>query len=277
MKVAVVGLGRVGSALAFNIIQNQSLSELILIDRDRSKAERLKMDIMSTSPSLGSIVHTGELQNAEKADIVVITAGVPGAPSGTSLLEANTKVMADLFAGLKVKSSAKIVVIATPVDKIANIVLRLAKIGENQVIGFGGQLDINRLKYLIYKARDNFSEELEVGYIGEHGSRGIPIFSGKVPDREELIQDSRFFFSRYLASKTPDSSAIGSFGPALELVKLIEALSNKDETVLNVSYFDKTRNLFVTWPCRINSSGVVAPIDLELSSEERREFEQLYK
>jgi L-lactate dehydrogenase len=272
MRVAIVGLGRVGSALAFCLIQNKNLSGLTLIDRDHSKAECLKMDLVSGFPHLGGIVQSGELKDAVNADVITITAGVQGSPTGNSLLEANTKVMEWVFEGLRFKAGVKIIVCATPVDKVVNVARRLAKINDKCVIGFGGQLDLNRLKYLIFSDLNDFSKTLDAQYVGEHGSRGIPVFSENVSNRDELTQESKFFFSRRLAKQVP-----WNFATASEMAKLIEALSKESDTTLTVSYFDKARNTYLTWPCRINNTGIVAPLEVKLTDDQKKELDALFQ
>ncbi len=271
MKVAIIGTGRVGSTTAFLLVENEKIDKLVLIDRTKDDAEGLKMDMMGTFSNFGDKLIIGDYEDADNADIILITCGSFGAPKGSNLLAVNKPIIEELFTKIKPKKEAKLVIITTPVDKTALIAYKLSGLDKNNVIGFGGQLDVNRLKYLIYSDKKDFSKNIDVHYVGEHGGRGIPIFREEVSNRNKIIEKTRKYFSLYLAKI--DAS---TYGTAKELTKLVESLLGR-ERVLDVSYYDEKYGTFITWPCVVNENGVKEPIKLDLTDEEKKEFEQLAK
>ncbi|MDP3765542.1 MAG: hypothetical protein Q8R04_03445 [Nanoarchaeota archaeon] len=269
-KVSIIGTGRVGGTTAFSLAENDNISQLLLINKTKTKAEGLRADLMATFPEKGSKIIIGDHQDANDADIILITCGQFGAPSGSSLWDVNKPIIEDIFSKVKPKQDAKVVIITTPCDRTAKLVLKITGLPENQVIGFGGQLDVNRLKYLIHSDMNDFSKDIDAYFVGEHGKRGIAIFDEAVSDKKKIIENTRNFFGLYLA----DYGA-STFGTANELAKLTEALLSKNKTNLCVSYYDTSHEIFVTWPCDVNRNGVV-PVDIALG-DDKVKFEELIK
>ena len=268
MKVAIIGTGRVGGTLALLLANNPKIDKLILINRTKETAEGLKMGLMGTFPETAPKVLIGEYKDAKEADIIFITCGVFGVPEGTNLFDVNKKILEEVFNGWKPKKDAKLAVIPTPVDEIVLIALKLSGLDPKNVIGFGGQLDVNRLKYLIYRDTGNLPKEAY--FVGVHGAAGIPIFRDKVSNRQQIAEDSKNYFKKFLSKLK-----ISTHATSAELAKLFEALTNEEYTILDISYFDKNRKLFITWPCKVNRKGIKDIIDLKLSREEREEFDKL--
>src|SRR3989338_4814140 len=268
MKVAIIGTGRVGGTLALLLVSNSKIDKLLLINRTRETSEGMKLSLMGTCPESAPRIFVGEYRDAEEGDIIFITCGVFGVPEGTRLFDVNKKMIEEVFNGWKPKKHAKIVVITTPVDEIALAVLKVSGLDSKNVIGFGGQLDVNRLKYLIYKDTGRLPKN--VHFVGVHGAAGIPIFRDKVQNRNQIIEDSKNYFKKYLSKLKRSTHSTSA-----ELAKLFEALSKEEETVLDISYFDKDKKLFITWPCEVNREGIEGQLKINLSKKEHDELEKL--
>ncbi len=272
MKLAIIGTGRVGSTAAFCLANNVKITELLLINRNPKSAEGLKADLVATYPEHGDKIKVGNFHDANNADIILITCGSFGAPTGSSLWDVSKPIIEGIFSKIQPKKDSKIVVITTPCDRIAHLICKLSGLDPKNVFGFGGQLDVNRLKYLIFSETNNFSKNVDANFIGEHGKRGIPVFRELVPDREKIIEHTRNYFGLYLAEYKAST-----YGTARELAKLAEALMSEETTVLTVSHYNADHGLFVTWPCAVNRDGVKEPISLELNDAEKTEFDNLIK
>lgn len=272
MKIAIIGTGRVGSATAFCVAGNEKIRELILVNRTRKNADGLKSDLIGTYPNYGNKITIGDYETVNDTDIIIITCGSFGAPSGSSLWDVNKPIIVDIFRKIKPKKDAKIVVITTPCDKTAHLVWKLTGLDHKNIIGFGGQLDVNRLKYLIYSDIKNFSKEINANFIGEHGKRGIPIFRETVSNKDKIIENTKNYFSIFLAQYNAST-----YGTANELTKLIEALMSEEKRILNISYYDQNHKIFITGPCSVNENSVNEPIKLGLNDNEKKEFDKLMR
>ncbi len=272
MKIAIIGTGRVGSTTAFCLVDNAKITELLLINRNPKSAEGLKADLVATYPEHGDKIKVGNFPDANDADIILITCGSFGAPAGSSLWDISKPIINGIFSKIHPKKDSKIVVITTPCDRVARLIWKLSGLDPKNIIGFGGQLDVNRLKYMIFSETKTFSKKIDVNFIGEHGKRGIPVFREDVPDRKKIIEHARNYFRIYLAEYKAST-----YGTARELAKLAEVLMSEETVVLTVSYYEPKFGLFVTWPCSINKDGVKEPLDLKLNDEEQSEFNNLIK
>lgn len=272
MKIAIIGTGRVGSTTAFCLAGNAKITELLLINRNPKKAEGLKADLVATYPEHGDRIKVGNFPDANDADIILLTCGSFGAPAGSSLWDVSKPIIEGIFSKIQPKKDSKVVVITTPCDRIAHLICNLSGLDPKNVFGFGGQLDVNRLKYMIFSETNNFSKKVDANFIGEHGKRGIPVFREPIPDREKIIEHTKNYFGIYLAEYMAST-----YGTARELAKLAEALMSEETTVLAVSHYEPKYGLFVTWPCAVNKDGVKEALDLELNDEEQSEFDNLIK
>ena len=270
MKVAIVGLGRVGSTTAFNLIRNPRIKELWIIDKDKEIAEALFADFMGTYPDKGGKVKVGDYKDADDADVIGITAGVFGAPHGDEIWDLNKPIIDNIFSEIKPKKTAKIVVISTPSDVAAEYVQKITGLPHRQVIGFGGMLDANHLKYLMMKESGNFDDLIDAHFVGEHGPRGIPIFRDAVANRKQIVENTKKFYANFMAK-----GEASTFGTSHQLAKLIGSMIREYGSVRDISYYNEEYGFYVTWPCIVNTKGVEAPLPLVLTKEEKEEFEKL--
>ena len=266
MKVAVIGTGRIGRTLAFLLANNKKIDELVMINRNRDIPENLRMDFISAFPERAPALKVGVPSDANDADIVLIAAGEF---HSQNLYELNKKMFTDLFKEFHPQEKTKIAIIATPPDPLANIVLSLSGLKPENIIGFGGELDINRLKYLIYEDTQDYTKKLDVHHIGTHGKPGHPVFSEPVSDRKKITRDAKHYVADHLLKV-----GASTYATAAGMAQLAEALMEEEETVMHVAAYQKEHGLFITWPCRVNKHGAT-PIDLHLSDEDQKTLEEL--
>jgi L-lactate dehydrogenase len=76
-RIAIIGVGQVGTAAAYAIILHSLASELLLVDikTDLRDAEVIDLTDVSYSCNSRTIVRAATHQEARDSDIVVITAG----------------------------------------------------------------------------------------------------------------------------------------------------------------------------------------------------------
>lgn len=82
-KVTIIGAGSVGATIAYTLVVDSPVSEIVLIDVNREKALGEALDIKQATPFLSPTkVYEGSYEDAEGSDIVVVTSGIgrkPGA------------------------------------------------------------------------------------------------------------------------------------------------------------------------------------------------------
>lgn len=75
-RVAIVGMGAVGTATGYTLLLRQRMSELVFIDVNVKKAKGEMLDMNHGLPFLGGVkVWAGDYEDCRDADIIIVTAG----------------------------------------------------------------------------------------------------------------------------------------------------------------------------------------------------------
>jgi len=122
MKISLIGTGRVGSTLAFQLLLRGLGEELLLVDRNRKIAEGEALDLQHAEAftSHPMLVRAAELDDTAESDVIVITCSVPWNQEYTNRFDIgrdNLGLFKQLVPPLAESSpDAKILVITNPVD-----------------------------------------------------------------------------------------------------------------------------------------------------------------
>jgi L-lactate dehydrogenase len=271
MEVAVIGTGRLGSAVVEELVKNEKIDEILIINRDRNTSAGLRMDIMSSNSQYPEKLRVADYKDAGKADIVILTAGKAQekGQAREGLLTTNVIITEEILSKIKeFKPSAKFIIATNPVDVICNKAMRLSGLPAGQVFGFGGDLDAERLKLLIASKTHKEANSIEAHIIGSHGELAIPITKEAIPFR--TIRDMQQY-----AMDVIERIGATAYGPANKISELVDDIINDRKNMHHVSYFNKKEGIYETGPCIISKEGVAEIIELPLTTAEKREQEQV--
>ena len=180
-KVAVVGLGFVGSASAFALMQSGLLSEMVLVNRDMSKAEGEALDISHGLPFAKPMkIYAGTYDDIVDAAVIVITSGAGQKPGETrlDLVRKNVEVYRSIIPEIAKRDCEGILlIVSNPVDILTSAAVKLSGFPENRVFGSGTVLDTARLKYLLGEHLNVDSRSVHAFIVGEHGDSEIAAWS----------------------------------------------------------------------------------------------------
>jgi len=179
-KLAIVGMGHVGCALAHHLTIDNTCDELVLINRRKEKAwaeaEDLKHSLGFSESRMR--IYAGDYSDCEDADIVVLSVAAPYKEGNTRLdmLEKATKILSDIVPQIMQSGFSGIfVVITNPVDALTYLVHKLSGLPSEKVIGTGTSLDSARLRYFLADTMEVDPRSVEAMCMGEHGdSQMIP-------------------------------------------------------------------------------------------------------
>jgi L-lactate dehydrogenase len=122
MKISVVGLGKVGSTLAFALSQRNFVQDMVLIGRDPKFAlgDALDMRHAQSFVEVPTRIISGTVKDTKGSDIIVICASVPtpyNMRDRSTLGPRNVKLMRELLPPLaKLSPEAILVMVSNPVD-----------------------------------------------------------------------------------------------------------------------------------------------------------------
>ncbi len=294
-KIAIVGVGHVGSHCGLALLREQLSDELILVDIDREKAESQAEDLRDTLPHLprSALIQTGEYQDCAEADIIVLSAGVQPRKGMTrpEMLWETLPIM-DTIVEPVVSSgfSGIFIVISNPVDIISHYVWQKSGFSANRVIGTGTALDSARLRRILGSALNIAPANINAFCMGEHGdSQMIPwshVTVGDVPLKQYLASLSGENTQPDLDAIAQQTSRAGygivngkgatEFGIAAALCKIVNAVFQDSDSVLPVSALLRGEYgqdaVYAGVPAVIGQDGVKAVLELDLPPEEREKF-----
>ncbi len=291
-KVAVVGAGAVGTAIAYAAQIRGVCRKLALFDlnADKVRAEVLDLNHGMQFTPMAQITGSDDLSVCADADIVVITAGAKQKPGQTrlDLAATNVAMCRDLVPALvALAPDALLLVVTNPVDVVTYAAQKFSGLPAQRVFGSGTVLDSSRLRFLIAEHTGVAVQNVHAYIAGEHGDSEVPLWStatiGGVPVRDwgsagENPLDAearsrihgRVVTSAYeiIAGKGATSLAIG-----LAVSRILEAVLNDEHRVLPVtSLLDEVHGLSdvcLSMPSVVGRAGVERVLATPLSDDER--------
>ena len=172
-KITIIGAGSVGSAIANNMVTMGIATEIVLVDVNKEKAFGEALDIyQGVSFCSPAIVRSGDYEDAEGSDIVVITSGIARKPGQTrlELAQTNVNIIKDIAPKITAAApNAIYVIVSNPVDVLTYVFHKISGLPENQIIGSGTVLDTARLQAELAKRFHISPKNVHAHVYGEHG------------------------------------------------------------------------------------------------------------
>lgn len=282
-KVAVIGMGHVGSTVAHYIVANGFADDLVLIDTNEAKAKADALDFKDAMANL--LFHTNITVNDYGAladtDVIVSAVGnikLQDNPNADRFAELpfTRKAVADVAAKIKESGfNGKIVVITNPVDVITSLYQEITGLPKEHVIGTGTLLDSARMKRAVAD-RLHVDPRSVAGYnLGEHGNSQFTAWSTvKVLDQpitklakerglDQLDKEAKMGGWTVFQGKK-----YTSYGVATAAVRLVNVILSNALTELPVSNYRDEYGVYLSYPAVVGRDGIVAQSHLDLTDEE---------
>ena len=269
MQVAVVGTGTVGSALLFHLAEVPSIDQILVMNLQEEWSRAAIMDVASARPKEAHRCEVASFARLGEADIVVMTSGaqMKEGQTGTDVRDTNIQIMSSILGCAPLKPTAIVIGLATPVDEVTQHIQSHTGLPHRQVFGFGGDLDRNRLAYVL-RERGLPVEGIHV--VGEHGARVIPVYGGE-REYEEVARRVRHF----LADITAQGGSPRNLATGLLLARLIDSVINDRGRQCHVSGYHPKYQMYLTWAYRVGRQGVVTPESVTLLPNAKKDLEKL--
>ena len=292
-KVVLVGTGFVGMSMAYALLNQGGVNELILIDVAKEKAVGEAMDLSDGVPcaSARMVIRAGDYDECKDANIVVITAGVAQKPGETrlDLAKTNAKIIKEVTENV-VKSGFKgiFLIASNPVDVMTYVVGKVSGFPTNKVIGSGTVLDTARLRFLVAEHLNVSSKNIHAYIMGEHGDSSFVPWSKSyigckplkdiIEERKEPedVLENIYKQVQQEAYEIINKKKATYYGIGMGLTKIIKAILNDEHEILTVSTYLNgeygQNDIFIGVPAIVNASGIQEILNLKLSEEEKEKF-----
>lgn len=279
--VSIIGAGSVGTSTAFALILKNVVPEVLMADLDGQKCEGEVRDLVDTLPfAETSKIRQVTVQDAGKADIIIITAGRHTTPGmkRTELLQGNYEILISILKELQPINPEAIVIIATsPLDILTRVAQDQLSLPKQQVIGAGTFLDTRRLNRILSLRLGISQQSIEGLIIGEHGESqfiawshsnisGHPITSFGIPKEDFENIESQ---TRNEAPEIVRLKGSTCFGIGTSLAHLCEIIIYDQKRIVPIACYVDELQTCLSVPVVLGEKGVERIIDLRLNESEK--------
>ncbi len=281
-KIAVIGAGLVGSTVAYALMLKNVASEIILVDVDEKRCQGEVLDLSDAlSFCYASKVRKGNLKDASKADIIVITAGSRRKPgqSRLDLIKVNKSIITSIIRGMMpLNPYAIILMVSNPVDIMTFLAQQISDLPKNQVFGSGTFLDTQRLCGFLAEKIGVSQQSIQAYILGEHGDSqfpawssaqiaGIPIIDFPGITTESLVQYARE--TKEKAYEIFDLKGATYYGIGACVAEICENIIFNQKRIMPVSCFIKELGVCLSMPAIVGEDGVEQILPIPLNEEEK--------
>lgn len=297
-KISIIGSGAVGSTTAYTLMLSGLVSEIVLIDTNRKKAEGDALDMNHGISFVSPVkVSAGDYPDICGSDMVIITAGAPQEPGErrTDLLRRNAKIFESIVENvLKYCHDDTILMIVTnPVDILTYITQKISGFSKKNVLGSGTVLDTSRLKYLLSEYTNVDVRNIHTYIIGEHGDSEVAAWSATYvagmsiddfceasgvcdaenPEKEQFCETVKNSAYEIIAKKGATYYAI-----ALAVKRIAESIIGNEKSILTVSSLLEgeygIEHMCLSVPTIVSSDGAEKILELDFCETELADLEK---
>ena len=299
-KITLIGSGQIGGTLA-HLIAIKELADVVLFDVDEGIAKGKALDIAQSSPVDGFNINlsgTNNYEDTKNSDVIIVTAGVPRKPGMTrdDLLGINLKIIKQVAEGIKKTSpNAFVICITNPLDVIVMALQKYSGLPKNKIVGMAGILDSSRFIYFLSQELNVSVNKISSLVLGGHGDSMVAMIDhtqidGKnlselvaqgvlKKEKLELIIERTKKGGAEIVKHLKTGSAF--YAPAASGVEMAESyLKNLKKQLPCAAFLNGeygVKNLYAGVPVIIGESGVEKVIEIKVSEEEKKQFDNSIK
>ena len=295
-KITLIGAGQIGGTLA-HLIALKDLGDVVLFDIAEGIARGKALDIAQSSPVEGfnvNISGTSNYEDTKNSDVIIITAGIPRKPgmSRDDLLGINLKIIKQVALGIKNTSpNAFVICITNPLDVIVMALQKYSGLPKKKVVGMAGILDSSRFIYFLSQELKLPVNKIKSLVLGGHGDSMVAMINHTFVDGKslkKLIEEGKIKKEKLdsLVERTKKGGAEivkylekGSafYAPAASGVEMAESyLKDLKKELPCAAYLNGeygVKDLYAGVPVKIGKDGVEKVIEIKLSEEEKKQFD----
>lgn len=282
-KVAIIGMGNVGAAVAHGLIAQGAFDDYVLIDTNEDKVRADALDFQDAAANLNhhANITVNDYEALADADVLISALGnikLQDNPNADRFAELpfTSKEVIDISEKIKsVGFRGVLIAITNPVDVVTSLFQHYTGLPKERVIGTGTLLDTARMKRAV-GVRFGVDPRSVYGYnLGEHGNsqftawsqvrvKGQPIHtltSEKV--LEEIATEAMkgghtvFYGKKYT-----------SYGIASAAIRLALAVVSDAHEELPITNYYAPLDTYLSYPAIIGRNGVIEQVKLTLTDEE---------
>lgn len=291
--IACIGAGNIGGEVASHCAMYE-LGDIALIDiPEREGVAKAKaFDIQHACALTSSdirITGSSDLAAVRGADVCIVSAGFPrhGNMSRDDLLKKNVPVIAAIGEAIgQYAPESFVIVVTNPLDIMTFVMWKSAGCAPEKVVGMAGMLDGSRFKAYIAEAVGCSVKDVHSMVLGSHGDLMVPLVShctvNGIPVKNLLDNEhieGIVTRARLAGGELVRMMGTSAFYAAGEAIVMMAKSYIRDHrrimpccAYLNGEYGQ--HDVYVGVPALIGRGGVEKVIELSLSAEEEKQFNE---
>ncbi|RBQ71713.1 hypothetical protein FVER14953_13462 [Fusarium verticillioides] len=281
-RVAIVGVGEVGGAVAYNLTLNSMASELLLVDLDLSVRNAQIEDLCDVTYSTNSStrVRPATYREAAQCDLVVITAASKHMLGQTTVdyTSRNTSMIREVMEAMKpFRADTVLLIVANPVDLLTSLAKEMSGLPPSQVIGTGTALDTYRLRGMVASRALVSPYTVDAFVVGHHGEHQVVVWSaatiGTIPIEDvkmlNAIDRSRIeLICKHRSNQISLGKGSAPFGIASVAANLCCSVMLDKHEMYPVSHFQEEYGCCLSLPAVIGRKGILNTVPLSMNEGE---------
>ncbi|KNG90459.1 lactate/malate dehydrogenase [Aspergillus nomiae NRRL 13137] len=287
-RVAIVGVGQVGSAAAYALILGRVADELLLVDIKAELRDAQVRDLADVAygNNSGIRVRAATIQEIGQCDIVVITAGSRYSRGETNVQHLYHKIA--IVQGIvnearPFRSDTILLIVANPVDLLTSLAQELSGLPASQVLGSGTFLDSVRIRGLLAERAGVATSSVDVQVVGVHGNSEVVAWSGVTiggvpaarwfPDKTshlaEVANQCKAKSQTIIRAKGGTPFGIGSV-----VCSICSSILFDRRDVCCISHYLSDYKCCFSLPVVLGREGVIKAIDMHLDQKEWEDLDE---
>ena len=297
-KITIVGAGAVGSTTAYTLMLSGLVSEIVLIDKDKDRAEGNALDMNHGISFVSPVkIIAGDYTDIKGSDMVIITAGASQEPGEkrTDLLRRNAKITESIVENvLKYCHDDTIIMMVTnPVDILTYVAYKISGFSRNHIIGSGTVLDTARLKYLLGEHANIDVRNVHTYIIGEHGDSEVAAWSttsvagmsieefcksSEMCDTNTICTNHFYETVKNSAYEIIEKKGATYYAIALSVKRIVECIIGNEKSILTVSSMLDGQygisGMCLAVPTLVSSDGAEKILEINFSENEINDLQK---
>jgi L-lactate dehydrogenase len=290
MKVGIIGAGAVGTATLLAMATRGSAREIVLVNRDRKRAEGMITDlqygaILAPPVTLGA----GDYTELAGAHLVIVTAGVNEKSGGATdrsdpagrlrLLDKNVAIYRDIVPRIvRAAPSALLLIVTDPPDPLADAARRFA--GHERVLSSGTFLDSLRFRLHLARRFGVAAGAVEAQVVGEHGTSSLFLWSGARIGGQPVLDAAGAEADalrrgveqevRYANISIIEGTGASQLGIGVVTARIAECILRDEQAVLPIGSYQAAYGVTLSLPTVLGRAGALRCLMPEMTDEERQ-------
>ena len=295
-KLGIIGAGQVGSACLLSLVLRGSTREIVLVNRDRKRAEGVVTDVQYgavLSPAVD--IRVGDYSDLNGASLVMITAGVNEKSGGATdrsdpagrlrLLQANAAIYQEIVPQVHcVAPNAVVLVVTDPPDPLADIVRML---GHERVLSTGTYLDSLRFRFHLARRCKVNPAYVDALVLGEHGTSEVFLWSsarvgnrlaldllaetdqGREKIRQEIEREVR-----YANITIIEGIGASQYGIGMVCARITEMVLQDERAVIPIGSYNPKYGVTLSLPSIVTREGLPQILEPDISNAEQQRLQR---